>query len=157
MGLSNELSCEAGSFSCRLNPNKFFQSEVLSPYFPALEPWVVWSVSLPVCYSLFICTQRWDRPVHQPPPCSKSSLSSCPSPPLLPVWMGVSSLTPWLSDFHTVQISVSSGCCCFLKFVVVLLLVVRGGTKCLPMPPSWLEVSLGPFLIGLFAFWCYIV
>ena len=27
---------------------------------------------------------------------------SCPSPPLLPVWMDVSSLTPWLSDFHTV-------------------------------------------------------
>ena len=26
------------------------------------------------------------------------------------------------------------------KFVVVLLLVVRGGTVCLPMPPSWPEV-----------------
>ena len=26
----------------------------------------------------------------------------CPSAPLLPVWMNVSSLTPWLSDFHTV-------------------------------------------------------
>ena len=26
------------------------------------------------------------------------------------------------------------------KFVVVRLLVVRGGTVCLPMPPSWLEV-----------------
>ena len=29
------------------------------------------------------------------------------------------------------------------KFVVVLLLVVRGGTVYLPMPPSWPEVSLG--------------
>ena len=28
----------------------------------------------------------------------------CPSPPLLPVWMNVSSLSPWLSDFHTVDI-----------------------------------------------------
>ena len=28
------------------------------------------------------------------------------------------------------------------KFVVFLLMVVRGGTVCLPMPPSWLEVSL---------------
>ena len=27
------------------------------------------------------------------------------------------------------------------KFVVVLLLVVQGGTECLPMPPSWPEVS----------------
>ena len=41
-------------------------------------------------------------PVLQPPRCHESSLPSCSSPPLLPVWMNVSSLTPWLSDFHTV-------------------------------------------------------
>ena len=29
--------------------------------------------------------------------------------------MNVSSLTPWLSDFHTVQFSVSSGCFLFLN------------------------------------------
>ena len=29
----------------------------------------------------------------------------CPSLVLLPVWMNVSSLTPWLLDFHTVQFS----------------------------------------------------
>ena len=34
---------------------------------------------------------------------------SCLFPPLLPVWMNVSSLTPWLSDFHTVWFSGSSG------------------------------------------------
>ena len=28
------------------------------------------------------------------------------------------------------------------KFVVVLLLVVQGGTVCLPMTPSWLEVTI---------------
>ena len=39
----------------------------------------------------------------------------CPSPPLLPVWMNVSSLSPWLSDFHTVRFSVSSGCFLFLN------------------------------------------
>ena len=33
----------------------------------------------------------------------------CPSPPLLPVWMNVSSLTSWLLDFHTVRFSGSSG------------------------------------------------
>ena len=50
--------------------------------------------------------------------CCKSSLPSCLSPPLLPVWINVSSLAPWLSDFHTVHFSVSSGwflflnCCC---------------------------------------------
>ena len=35
--------------------------------------------------------------------------------PLLPVWMNVSSLTPWLSNFHTVRFSVSSGCFLFLN------------------------------------------
>ena len=44
--------------------------------------------------------------------------SGCPSPPLLPVWMKVSSLSPWLSDFHTVRFSVSSGC--FFVFKLLL-------------------------------------
>ena len=38
VGLSNELSCESGSFSHCLNPHRFFKSQVLRPYFPALEP-----------------------------------------------------------------------------------------------------------------------
>ena len=59
--------------------------------------------------------------VRQPPPCHESSPPGCPSPPLLPVWMNVFSLSPWLSDFHTVQFSVSSGCffvvnCCSPSF-----------------------------------------
>ena len=41
-----------------------------------------------------------------------------PSPPLLLVWMNVSSLTPWLSDFHTVWFSVSSGCFLFLNLLL---------------------------------------
>ena len=41
-------------------------------------------------------------PVLQPLSCCESSLPGCLSPPLLLVWMNVSSLTPWLSDFHTV-------------------------------------------------------
>ena len=36
----------------------------------------------------------------------------CLSPPLPLVWVSVSSLSPWRSDFHTVRFSVSS--CCFL-------------------------------------------
>ena len=53
---------------------------------------------------------RW---VRQPLPCCESFLPRCPSLPLLPAWMNVSSLTPWLSDFHTVRFSVSSCCFCF--------------------------------------------
>ena len=45
----------------------------------------------------------------------------CPSPPLLPVWINVSSSSPWLLDFRVVRFSVSSGCflflnCCCLSF-----------------------------------------
>ena len=42
----------------------------------------------------------------------------CPSLPFLLVWINVSSLSPWLLDFHRVRFSVSSGfffffnCCC---------------------------------------------
>ena len=39
----------------------------------------------------------------------------CSSPPLIPVWMNVSSLSAWLSDFHAVRFSVSSGCFLFLN------------------------------------------
>ena len=78
--------------------------------------------------------------VLQPLPCWESSLPGCPSPPLLPVWMNVSSLSPWLSDFHTLQFSVSSGDFFCFYIVVVLLLVVWGCTVCLPMPPSWPKV-----------------
>ena len=56
------------------------------------------------------------RCVHQPPPCRKSSPPSCPSPPLLLAWMNVSSLSPLLSDFHTVRFSVSSGCVLFSNY-----------------------------------------
>ena len=40
---------------------------------------------------------------------------SCLSLPLLLVCMNASSLFPWLSDFHAVQFSVSSGCFLFLN------------------------------------------
>ena len=79
VGLSNELSCEAGSFSCCLKPHRFFQSEVLRLYFPALEPWVAWSVSFPSCSFRLIRMQMWDCPVCQLPPCHESS------PPWLPI------------------------------------------------------------------------
>ena len=121
MGLSNELSCEAGSFShCHLNPHKCFQSEALRLHFPALEPWVAQSVLLPTCSSQFIHMQMWDRPLCQlaGPPATTWSQSS---PPLLPVWMNVSSLTPWLLDFHTVRFSGNSGYFVFLNLLLSFL------------------------------------
>ena len=104
-------------------PPQVFSIRGLRLYFPTLEPWVVQSVSLPSCSSQFIRTWVRDHLLHQPPPnwipqqlpCPESSPPSCPSPLLLPVWINVSSLTPWLSDFHTVWFSVSSGCFLFLN------------------------------------------
>ena len=134
-------------------PPLVFSVRGLRFYFTALELWVAQSVSVPSCSFWFICTQVWDRPVHNPlPPGSASRHLARPDPPsadlpqVLSTLLPVSALptgldeclSPWLSDFHTAQFSVSSGCFFFfLKFVV--LLVVRGGTVCLPTPPSWLE------------------
>ena len=102
MGLSNKLSCEAGSFSTCLNPHRCFQLEVLKLYLPTLEPWVVWSVSLPSCSSQFICRRMWDSPLHQLLPCSESS------PPQLPVSAPPTSLDECFFNSLVVRFSYSS-------------------------------------------------
>ena len=102
-------------------------------YFPALEPLVAWSASLPHCSSRFIYARMWGHGVSQLLHCMPHSTichlagstsrrlaasplhPGCPFAPLLPVWMSVSSLSPWLSDFHAVRFSVSSGCFLFLN------------------------------------------
>ena len=116
---------------------KGFSISGLTLYFPTMEPWgcmvcFVPPLFLPVylhanvgpqgppsapCWSAAAWTAllhnqppRW---VCQPPFCRKSSLPSCPSLPLLLVWMNVSSLTLWLSDFHKVWFSVSLVVFCF--------------------------------------------
>ena len=43
--------CEARSFSHLHNPHRFLQPEILRLYFLALQPWIVWSVLLPICSS----------------------------------------------------------------------------------------------------------
>ena len=59
----------------------------------------------------------WPAPFHSLPPCWVRQPPPCrgSSPPLLPVWMNVSFLSPWLLDFHTVPFSVSYGCFLFLN------------------------------------------
>ena len=53
---------------------------------------------------------RWSAP--------DTLLPGCPSPPLLPVWVNVSSLTPWLLDFQRVQFPGSSGYFSFLNLLL---------------------------------------
>ena len=128
VGLSKELSCEAGSFYCLHNHHRFLQSEVLRLYFPKLEPWVVWSVLLPSCSSQFMQTQTWDHLVLQPLPCCVSSST----------WLAISGPSTGLDEcvfvnFLAVRFAYSLIFWQFwlffvFKFVVVLL-VVQGGTE----------------------------
>ena len=130
MSLSNRLSCESGGFSCCLNPHRFFQLEVLRFYFPSLEPQVEQSnlscspVAPP---SLSACqcgiTQSASCHLTHPSPPATALLGSplclsCPSPPLLLVWVNVYSLTPWLSDFHTIGFSGRCGYFLFLNWLL---------------------------------------
>ena len=122
MGLPNDLSCEAESFSCcRLNPKGVFnqRSGALFPHAGTLGCSVCLAPQsfLPIYLHvnvrpLSLQTATSPSPPaasRHPPPCRESSLPRLLSPPLLPIWLNVSSLTPWLSDFHTVRFSVSSG------------------------------------------------
>ena len=72
-----------------------------------------------------------------------------PSRPLLPVWMNVS-LTPWLSDFHIVKFSGSSGYCLFLNLLLSVWLWEEA--KCIYLrlhlgQKSWDSWPLVPFLL----------
>ena len=61
MGLSNDLSCEAGSLSCcRPHPHGHLQSEVRL-YFPAQEPGVTWSASVPPFIQVYQCASVGSR------------------------------------------------------------------------------------------------
>ena len=109
LGVSSAVaSTPTGVFSQRF--------EVLFPHTEALGCEVCHPVhQLLHCSQLQLCppcsTIRSPCWVHQLPPRRESSPPSCLSLPLLPVWVSVSSLSPWFSDFHTVRFSVSS---CFL-------------------------------------------
>ena len=79
MILSNKLPCKAGSSSCRCNPHRFFSVRGFDALFPGA---------------------------------GTQSCMVCLTPQLsLPVYLheNVSSLTPWLSNFHTVRFSGRSG------------------------------------------------
>ena len=133
MGLSSELSCEAGCFSsCQCNPHRSLQPELFRLHFLALDPWVAWSVSLPSCSFCFICTHMWDCPVCQPPPLP-------PSPPASTLPGDLSALAALLRPsyldecffFNSLVVGLSYSLIFgqfwlffVFKFVVVFLLVV---------------------------------
>ena len=64
-------------------------------------------LAVTLCAPFHNLPPRW---VHPPHLALSPLCPGCLSPPLLPVWTNVSSLSPWSSDFRVVQFSVSSGC-----------------------------------------------
>ena len=81
------------------------------------SPVVPPSLSACECGDCLIC-QLPPRPVSLPPWLLRHP--GFLSPPLLPVLMYVSSLIPWLLEFHTVQFSGSSSCFLFLIWLLSL-------------------------------------
>ena len=149
MHLSNELSCEAGSFSLCHNPHRFLEPEILKLYFPTLEPWVAWSVSLPSFSSWFICTQMCNLQPPPRPPGPPAAALLCilsASPTSLNKCFFFNSLVvrlPYSSIFWQVWLF-------FVFKFVVLLLVAQIGKIYLPTPPSCPEVQYLHFLRILF-------
>ena len=80
-----------------LHPPQYLQLEVLSLIFPVSQPHLAHRVH---CLG--------EGTLHLP---------GCRSPPCLSVWMNVS-LTPWLSEFHAVWYSGSSGCLFFKNWLL---------------------------------------
>ena len=105
-------------FSCSTFPSTGFYSQKLRGFlFPALElcslSWV-WDCSLPRYPSSFYPPHVNMEPptlsLLLPPLCTTPHplFPNTPSPPLLPVWMNMAALNPWLLDFHTILFSGSS-------------------------------------------------
>ena len=130
-GSLQRLSYEAGSFSCCcLNPHRCFQSEVGGFISPSWSPGLGCLFCSPEFLPVYLCVNVGPGVCQLQPGLPHSTIlhltgsasrsltvsplrPSRPSLPLLLVWMNVSSLSPWLSDFYTVQFSVGSGCFCF--------------------------------------------
>ena len=162
MGLSNKPSCEAGSFSrCHLNPHRSFQSVVLrSPGLGGLFCSSTVPPGLSVCECGAVGSASHPRGVCQLQPglshstiCHLAGSAShclavsplypgCPSLPLLPVCLNVSSLSPWLSDFHAVRFSVSSGCFLFLNLLSFFWLCRRSKCIYLCLHLGWKRSSI---------------
>ena len=121
------------------NPYRFLWPEVLRLCFPMLEPWVVWSLLL-LSYSSWSSAHKsgttWSATTSLLPVLSALAAVSAPSTSLNECFFFKS----WLSDFHTVWFSGSSGYFVFLNFLLSFFACVRRQSVS-PMPASWLEVN----------------
>ena len=100
-----------------------------------------WDTSLLKCPSQFLSTTHACGTACSMSPCLFTSLC------LLPFWMNVASLIPWLSNFHIARFSDNSGWYLLYSWVVIFAVVVWRVKPCLPTLASWLEVLWPSILI----------
>ena len=117
MGLSNELWLWSWEFLLLLQPPQVCIAQGFKALFLHIG-----TLSFAVCLTpqLFLLVYLHAN-VETPDLPAALAMSppypGCLSLPLLPVWMNVSSWTPWLSEFHTVWFSGSCGYFLFLNFL----------------------------------------
>ena len=146
IGLSNQLSCEAGSFSHHCDTHRFFSVRVFEALFPHAG-----TLGCTFCLAphLFLLVYL---PTNVGPPGLPAAALSCVLSTLLPISTPPTGLDEcFLFDSLVVGLPYSLifwqlWLFFVFKLVVVLLLVVRGGTVCLPTPPSWPEPWNSNFL-----------
>ena len=137
-----------------LSPRPPAAASLASCSFTHPAPQSATSLGLPAATLWGLLAVAWPVPFHNPPPHWVRQLPPCreSSLPQLPVSAPPTNLDEcyfFISLF--VRLPYSSIFCQFwlffvFKFVVVLLLVVRGGTVCLPTTPSWPELQTISFL-----------
>ena len=116
--LSGLSVCECGATGCYPPLCLPHSPPLLSPAFSVYLCANVGPQGLPATTPWGLLAAAWPTPFHNPPPHWVRQLLPCrtSSPPLLPVWMNVYSLSPWSSDFLTVRF------CQFWLFFVFKLL-----------------------------------
>ena len=118
-------SPETSSFFHHLKPHWFLQPEVMRIYLPTtgtlgstvqpgagitLSPGIPPHVFSTTCERGPTCSTSHHRHLTTTTACR---LAPAPSPTLLPVWMNIVSLYPWLLDSHTVRVGGCSRCFLF--------------------------------------------
>ena len=141
MGLSNELSHEAGSLFCCCIHHRLLKPEVLRLYFLARTLGCVVCIAPQLLLLVYLHAN-----VGSPGPLAVTSL--CILSIRLPASAPPTSLNECL-PFNSLVVGLPHSLIFWqfwlffvFKFAVVLLLVVWGGKVYLPSPPSWPEVSI---------------
>ena len=147
-------------------PPRVLSIRGLRLYFPALEPWIAWSASLPAVCPVYLCANLGPRGATRCSACptlhhsesgplglsvrkcgvagSASGQTACPVRPTLcqSRYHNSNPLRPGCPSPPLLPVwmnvsFLSTWCWTSLLFNFLSVLVVQGGAVCLPTPPSW--------------------